>query len=183
MRSSPTVLFDDTYELLHDRIHIKGVNPITEREYCVGGCTALLDAIGKTINKIGAVQKNTNEEERAEKVLFIITTDGLENASKEFNSEKVKQMVEHQKTKYAWEFIFPWGANIDAIAAAARVGISKDRAVNYCPDSLGTKLTIRRRSPRRIKLPRRRRSGGKLEGRSGAGLSVKGQQTVIDGTT
>ncbi|MGH4117234.1 vWA domain-containing protein [Clostridium sp.] len=134
-----TVLFDDNYELLHDRINVKGIRPITEKEYFVCGCTALLDAIGKTINKIGNVQRNTVEEERADKVMFVITTDGMENASNEFNYEKIKKMVEWQKKKYGWEFIFI-GANIDAIATAAKFGISSDRAANYNADGEGTRL-------------------------------------------
>ncbi|MGV8981581.1 vWA domain-containing protein [Clostridium sp.] len=134
-----TVLFDDKYELLHDRINVKGIRPITEKEYFVCGCTALLDAIGKTINKIGNVQKNTNEEQRADKVMFVITTDGMENASNEYNYEKIKKMVEWQKKKYGWEFIFI-GANIDAISTAAKFGISSDRAVSYNADGEGTRL-------------------------------------------
>ena len=134
-----TVLFDDNYELLHDRINVKGIRPITEKEYFVCGCTALLDAIGKTINKIVNVQRNTNEQERADKVMFVITTDGMENASMEYNYEKIKKMVEWQKEKYGWEFIFI-GANIDAIKAAAKFGISSDRAANYNADGEGTRL-------------------------------------------
>ena len=134
-----TVLFDDKYELLHDRINLKGIDPISEREYYVRGCTALLDAIGKTINKIGNVQKHTIESERAEHVLFVITTDGMENASREFSYEKIRHMIEHQKNKYGWEFIF-LGANIDAVATAKRFGISEDRASNYNADSEGTSL-------------------------------------------
>lgn len=136
-----TVLFDDNYELLHERINIKGIKPITSKEYSVGGSTALLDAIGKTIHKIGNVQKNTSEELRADKVMFVITTDGMENASREYSSEKVKQMVEHQKEKYGWEFIF-LGANIDAIETAERFGIQRDRAVTYNADEAGTKLNF-----------------------------------------
>lgn len=134
-----TVLFDDKYEILHDRINVKGIAPITDKEYFVMGSTALLDAVGKTINKIGNVQKHTAEEERAEHVMFVITTDGMENASREFSYEKVRQMIERQKTKYGWEFIF-LGANIDAISAAERFGICKDRVANYKADSEGTLL-------------------------------------------
>ncbi|MGH4137837.1 vWA domain-containing protein [Clostridium sp.] len=134
-----TVLFDDNYELLHDRINVKGIRPITEKEYFVCGCTALLDAIGKTINKTLNVQRNTIEEQRADKVMFVITTDGMENASKEYNYEKIKKMVERQKEKYGWEFIFI-GANIDAISTAAKFGISSDRAANYNADGEGTRL-------------------------------------------
>ena len=134
-----TVLFDDKYEILHDRINLKGISPITEKDYYVRGCTALLDAVGKTINKIGNAQKHTIDSERAEHVMFIITTDGLENSSREFSYEKVRQMIEHQKNKYGWEFIF-LGANIDAEATAKRYGISSDRATNYNADSEGTLL-------------------------------------------
>lgn len=134
-----TVLFDDQVELLHDRINLRGVAPITDQEYYVRGTTALLDAIGKTINKIGNAQKRTAEAERAEHVVVVITTDGMENASREFNEAKVRRMIEHQKNKYGWEFIF-LGANIDAIATAARYGIGKDRAANYNADSEGTAL-------------------------------------------
>ncbi|MCM3728966.1 hypothetical protein M3226_25320 [Neobacillus cucumis] len=134
-----TVLFDHRYELLHDRIDVKGISPLTEKDYEVGGTTALLDAIGFTIQKIGNVQKRTSEKERAEKVLFIITTDGMENASKEFRADKIKNMVQHQKKKYEWEFLF-LGANIDAISTAARFGIDEEHAVNYHADEIGTEL-------------------------------------------
>ncbi|AGL02834.1 vWA domain-containing protein [Desulfoscipio gibsoniae] len=134
-----TVLFDDKYELLHDRINLRGISPITDKEYYVRGNTALLDAVGKTINKIGSVQKYTAEDERAEHVMFVITTDGMENASREYSYGKVRQMIEHQKSKYGWEFIF-LGANIDAVSTAERFGISKDRATNYNADSEGTLL-------------------------------------------
>lgn len=134
-----TVLFDNQYEVLHDRIDIKAVSPITEREYFVRGNTALLDAIGKTINKIGAVQKNTAEGYRADKVLFVITTDGMENASREFDYAKIKSMIERQKSKYSWEFIF-LGANIDAVDVADRFGIARNRAQNFHNDSEGIEL-------------------------------------------
>jgi hypothetical protein len=134
-----TVLFDNNYELLHDRINIKGIKPITDNEYFVGGSTALLDAIGKTIHKIENAQKHTSEEHRAGKVMFVITTDGMENASREYTYEKIKKMVENQKEKYGWEFIF-LGANIDAISTAERFGIAPDRAANYNADSKGTRL-------------------------------------------
>lgn len=134
-----TVLFDDGYELLHDRINLRGIESITDKEYFVRGTTALLDAIGKTISKIGRAQKHTSEEERAEHVMFVITTDGMENASREFGYEKIRQMIEHQKSKYGWEFIF-LGANIDAVATAERFGINEDRAVNYSIDGEGIQL-------------------------------------------
>ena len=136
-----TVLFDDQYELLHDRINLRGVAQITDKEYYVRGTTALLDAVGKTINKIGNAQKHTDEAERAERVVVVITTDGMENASREFSEDKVRRMIEHQKRKYGWEFIF-LGANIDAIGTAARFGIAENRAVNYNADSEGTSLNF-----------------------------------------
>lgn len=134
-----TVLFDDSYELLHDRINLKGIKPITDKEYFVCGSTALLDAVGKTINKIGNAQKHTSEDERAEHIMFVITTDGLENASREYSYEKVKKMIQYQKNKYGWEFIF-FGANIDAAETAESFGISRAMAANYNCDSAGTKL-------------------------------------------
>jgi hypothetical protein len=134
-----TVLFDDKYELFHDRINIRGIEPITEKEYYVRGTTALLDAVGRTISKIVNVQKHTVEDERAENVMFVITTDGMENASREYSYEKIRRMIEHQKSKYGWEFIF-LGANIDAVDTAERFGIGQDRAVNYNADSEGTLL-------------------------------------------
>lgn len=132
-----TVLFDHNYMLLHDRIDIRAVKPITKHEYQAGGNTALIDAIGKTIQKIGNAQKNTAEKYRADKVLFVIITDGYENSSREYTSDQVKAMVERQKSKYGWEFIF-LGANIDAVETAAQFGIAPDRAQNYHCDSRGT---------------------------------------------
>ncbi|MBI4858605.1 MAG: VWA domain-containing protein [Acetobacterium woodii] len=137
-----TVLFDDGYEVLHDRLDIQGVAPITENDYYVGGCTALLDAIGKTIHKIINAQRYTQKEHRSDQVIFVITTDGLENASREYSYEKIKRLIELEKTQYHWEFIF-LGANIDAIETAARFGISADRAANYHADGVGTRLNYR----------------------------------------
>ena len=137
-----TVLFDNNYELLHDRIDIKAVSPITEKEYQVGGSTALLDAIGRTIHKIGNAQKHTADDYRAEKVMFVIITDGEENSSREYSAERIKAQIERQKEKYGWEFIF-LGANIDAIETAGRFGISADRAQNYHSDSEGVELNFR----------------------------------------
>lgn len=134
-----TVLFDDNYQLLHDRINIKGVSLITEKDYFVRGATALLDAIGKTIQKIANAQKHTMEELRPDKTIFVITTDGMENSSCEYSYEKIRKMVETEKEKYGWEFIF-LGANIDAISTAAKFGIGADRAANYNADSKGTML-------------------------------------------
>ena len=137
-----TVLFDNNYELLHDRIDIKAVSPISEKEYQVGGSTALLDAIGRTIHKIGNAQKHTADDYRAEKVMFVIITDGEENSSREYSAEKIKAQIERQKEKYGWEFVF-LGANIDAIETAGRFGISADRAQNYHSDSEGVELNFR----------------------------------------
>ncbi len=134
-----TVLFDDKYELLHDRLPLKGVSPITDSEYFVRGSTALLDAIGRTIDKTVNVQKHTAEPEQASKVLFVIITDGMENSSREYRFDHVKKMVEHEQNQYGWEFLF-LGANIDAIETASHFGIRHDRAVNYCPDGDGTQL-------------------------------------------
>jgi uncharacterized protein YegL len=137
-----TVLFDNSYELLHDRIDIRAVSPMTEREYRVGGSTALIDAIGKTIRKIASALAHTAEDFRAEKVMFVIITDGAENASREYTAEKVRAMIEHQKAEYGWEFIF-LGANIDAVETAGRFGIAPDRAVDYLADSEGTQLNFK----------------------------------------
>jgi uncharacterized protein YegL len=134
-----TVLFNHDYELLHDRMNVRDISPITKEDYEVGGTTALFDAIGFTIQKMVNVQRKTSEEERAEKVLFVITTDGMENASREFTADKIKKLVRHQKEKEGWEFIF-LGANIDAIATAARFGIEEDFAVDYHADHIGTQL-------------------------------------------
>jgi uncharacterized protein YegL len=134
-----TVLFDNEFELLHYRINLRGIAPITEKEYFVRGSTALLDAMGKTINKIESAQKQTSEDERAEKVIFVITTDGMENSSREYTYEKIKDMVERQKDKYGWEFIF-LGANIDAVDEARRFGIGADRAASFNADAKGTAL-------------------------------------------
>jgi uncharacterized protein YegL len=153
-----TVLFNHQYELLHDRINVRGISPITERDYEVGGTTALLDAIGFSIQKIGNVQKYTSEEERADKVLFVITTDGMENASREFSPDKIKKMIKHQKEKYGWDFIF-LGANIDAISTAAQFGIEEDFAVDYHADNIGTKLNYEMVSEAVVKL----RSGKNID--------------------
>lgn len=137
-----TVLFDHRYELLHDRTDIRAVRPITAREYRVGGSTALLDALGKTIHKIATAQKNTSEPFRAKRVMFVIITDGEENASREYAAKEVKESIRRQKSRYGWEFIF-LGANIDAVETAGRFGIDAGRAANYVPDSQGTALNFR----------------------------------------
>lgn len=137
-----TVLFDHEVELLHDRIDIRAVRPLTKQDYTVRGSTALLDAIGKTIHKIGNAEKNTAEEYRAEKVMVVIITDGEENSSRFYSLREVKHMIERQKERYGWEFIF-LGANIDAVETATRFGIDRDMAVDYVPDAEGVELNFR----------------------------------------
>lgn len=134
-----TVLFDNTCEVIHDRVSVQSIKPMTRDDYTVRGCTALLDAIGGAIHHIGNVHKYARNEDVPEHTLFVITTDGMENASRQYDSEKVKKMVERQKEKYGWEFLF-LGANIDAVETARHFGISEDRAVNYHSDSEGTQL-------------------------------------------
>lgn len=134
-----TVLFDDRSEVIYDRVDLRKIEPMTDRQYYVRGCTALLDALGGAIHHIGNVHKYAREEDRPEKTLFIITTDGMENASRRYDYDRVRKMVERQKEKYNWEFLF-LGANMDAIETAGHFGISKDRAVNFVCDSEGTKL-------------------------------------------
>lgn len=137
-----TVLFDDNADVIYDRKSIADIQPITEKEYYVRGCTALLDAVGGAIHHIGHVQKELPEDEKPEKTLFIITTDGMENASKQYTYDKVKKMVEKKKEKNHWEFIF-LGANIDAVSVADRFGVDKSRAVRYECDGAGTKLNYK----------------------------------------
>ena len=132
-----TVLFDNDIEVIHDRVPLEKVSLLTEEEYFVRGCTALLDAVGGAIHHIGNVHKYAREEDRPEKTLFVITTDGMENASRKYTYEKLKGMIERQKEKYGWEFLF-LGANIDAAKEAARFGIDADRAANYHADHVGT---------------------------------------------
>ena len=134
-----TILFDTDCDVVHDRVELSKVQPMTREEYFVGGCTALLDAVGKAIRHIGNIHKYAREEDRPEKTLFVITTDGMENASREYNYDRVRRMIGHEKEKYGWEFLF-LGANIDAAAEARRFGISADRAVNYKCDEAGTAL-------------------------------------------
>ena len=134
-----TVLFDNTSEVIHDRVSVQSIKPMTRDDYTVRGCTALLDAIGGAIHHIGNVHKYARNEDVPEHTLFVITTDGMESASRRYDSEKVKKMIERQKEKYGWEFLF-LGANIDAVETARHFGISEDRAVNYHSDSEGTLL-------------------------------------------
>lgn len=134
-----TILFDDRSEVLHDRTPVSRVRPMTARDYTVRGSTALLDAIGGAIHHIGNVHKYARDEDRPEHTLFVITTDGMENASHRYDSETVKRMIRRQQKQYGWEFLF-LGANIDAVETARHFGIGKDRAVNYRSDKRGTRL-------------------------------------------
>lgn len=134
-----TVLFDNVSEVIHDRVSVLDIQPMTDKDYTVRGCTALLDAIGGTIHHIGNIHKYARAEDVPEHTLFVITTDGMENASRHYNAERVKQMIERQKARYGWEFLF-LGANIDAVETARHFGIGADRAVNYHSDSAGTQL-------------------------------------------
>lgn len=133
------LLFDDRLEVLYDRVDIQKVEPMNDKQYYVRGCTALLDAVGSAIHHIGNVHKYAREEDLPEKTIFIITTDGMENASRQYTYDKVKHMIERQKECYHWEFMF-LGANIDAVKEAGRFGINASRAVRYEHDSRGTQL-------------------------------------------
>ena len=134
-----TVLFDDRVEVLHDRVPLHEVRPITGQEYYVRGCTALLDAIGGAIHHIGNLHKYARPEDVPARTLFVITTDGMENASRRYTAPQVKECIRRQKERYGWEFLF-LGANIDAVETAGHLGIAPDRAVNYHSDSVGTRL-------------------------------------------
>ncbi len=135
------VLFDDRMEVLYDRVELQKVESMTDRQYYVRGCTALLDALGGAIHHIGNVHKYAREEDVPEKTIFVITTDGMENASRTYSLDRVRRMVERQQKQYHWEFLF-LGANIDAIAEASRFGIHASRAANYVHDSAGTRLNF-----------------------------------------
>ena len=132
-----TVLFDNLSQVIHDRVKLETVPKLTEKEYYVRGCTALLDAVGGAIHHIGNVHKYAREEDRPEKTLFVITTDGMENASHRYNYSRVKEMIRRQKEQFGWEFLF-LGANIDAAREAARFGIDEEFAANYHADKKGT---------------------------------------------
>ena len=134
-----TVLFDNYSEVIHDRVHLDMVPKLTEEDYYVRGCTALLEAVGSAVHHIRNVHKYSREEDRPEKTIFVITTDGMENTSRSYSYEKVRSMIEEQKEKHGWEFLF-LGANIDAAREAARFGIRADRAANYHADSRGTEV-------------------------------------------
>ncbi|MBQ6625706.1 MAG: VWA domain-containing protein [Ruminococcus sp.] len=132
-----TILFDNESEVLHDRLKLSEIKPMTDKDYTVRGCTALIDALGGAIKHIGNIHKYAREEDVPKHTMFVITTDGMENASRRYSSEEVKRMIQHQKEKYGWEFLFI-GANIDAVETARHYGIDEDRAVNYHADKMGT---------------------------------------------
>ena len=134
-----TVIFDNVSEVIHDRVDVQQIPLMTREDYWVRGCTALLDAVGDAIHHIGNVHKYAREEDRPEKTIFVITTDGMENASRRYNYHRVRKMIQRQKEEYGWEFLF-LGANIDAAKEAARFGISEDRAADYHADSKGTSV-------------------------------------------
>lgn len=136
-----TVLFDDYSDVIYDRVPLNKIEPMNDKQYFVRGCTALLDAVGGAIHHIGNIHKYAREEDRPEKTIFIITTDGMENSSRKYSYQKVKDMVERQREKYDWEFIF-LGANIDAVEVAGRFGVREDRAVRYECDGEGTELNF-----------------------------------------
>ena len=136
-----TVLFSDESTVVHDRLPLNEILRMTDRDYCPQGCTALLDAVGDAIHHIGNVHKYARQEDVPERTMFVITTDGQENASRRYSYEKVRGMIERQKSKYGWEFLF-LGANIDAAAEAKRFGIGSDRAVRYRCDEAGTALNF-----------------------------------------
>lgn len=133
-----TVLFDDKYEVLHNRVNIKDVKELTSKDYTVRGCTALLDAIGKTIKSVNRKQKTLLPSEQAEKVIFVITTDGMENASRKYDRDKIKEMIEKKQNNKNWQFMF-LGANMDAVSEAGKIGIRADRSVTYANDSVGVR--------------------------------------------
>ena len=137
-----TVLFDDESDVLHDRVRLENVPKMTDKDYTVRGCTALIDAIGGAIHHISNIHKYARPEDVPAHTMFVITTDGMENASRTYTSVQVKKMIEKQKEKYGWEFLFI-GANIDAVETASRYGIGRDRAVNYRADAKGTDVLYR----------------------------------------
>jgi len=161
-----TVLFDDVSEVLHDRVKLSEINPMTDNDYTVRGCTALLDAIGGAIHHIGNIHKYARAEDVPEHTVFIITTDGMENASRRYTSEKIKGMIERQKEKYGWEFLFV-AANIDAVETASRIGIKRERAANYNATKEGTTKLYAVMSETVCKM----RTGGKINDNWGEGLN------------
>lgn len=137
-----TVLFNNDSVVIHDRENIKKVEKMNDRQYEAGGCTALLDAVGGAIHHIGNVHKYARKSDVPKNTLFVIITDGMENASYRYNVRQVKSMIKRQKERYGWEFVF-LGANIDAISAASDIGIDEERAVKYCCDEQGTELNFK----------------------------------------
>ena len=137
-----TVLFDSRVVTLHDRVELQDLGPMTREDYCVGGCTALLDALGGTIRHIANIHRYARPEDVPARTSFVIMTDGLENASRCFGSDEVKRMIRHEKEKYGWEFLF-LAANIDAVETAERIGIQRDRAVNSHPDKMGVRAAYK----------------------------------------
>lgn len=133
-----TVLFDHEYEVLHDHVALEEVAPLTDKEYFARGSTALLDAVGRTIDSVGARLAATAEEERPEHVVFVITTDGMENSSREYTAQRVRGMIEHQQQKYSWQFVF-LGANMDAVSEARKLGISAKYAADFTPSHSGVR--------------------------------------------
>ena len=136
-----TVLFANESTVIHDRVDLRKIEPLTDRQYFVGGCTALIDAIGGAIHHIANVHKYAREEDRPEHTVFVITTDGMENASRHYTGDEVRQMIRKEKEQHGWEFLF-LGADIDAVQTAARYGIDQDRAATYHADSRGTRLNF-----------------------------------------
>ncbi len=134
-----TVLFNGESAVLHDRVDVRRVEPMTRRQYAVGGCTALLDAVGRAISHIGDIHRRARAGDVPGHTLFVIITDGMENASRLYTAQRVRQMIGRQKARYGWEFLF-LGANMDAVETAARFGVSRDRAVRYHSDRQGTRL-------------------------------------------
>ena len=134
-----TVLFDTRFQRLHDRVDLQSVEPMTEKDYVPGGCTALLDAVGDTVRHIAHIHKYARREDVPDKTVVVITTDGLENASTRYTAEEIRKLISHEQEKYGWEFIF-LGANIDAVATASRIGIRRDRSANFMPDAKGLEL-------------------------------------------
>lgn len=133
-----TVLFDHEYEVLHDHVALEEVAPLTDKEYFARGSTALLDAVGRTIDAVGARLAATAEDERPEHVVFVITTDGRENSSREYTAKRVRGMIEHQQQKYSWQFVF-LGANMDAVSEARKLGISAKYAADFTPSHSGVR--------------------------------------------
>lgn len=156
-----TVLFDDQSEVLHDRVSLGNVQPLTEKEYFARGGTALVDALGSAIHHMGNVHKYARDEDRPEKTIFIITTDGYENCSRRYKMDQVRQMIERQKGKYGWEFVF-LGANIDAVSVAAGYGIDESRAANFVCDEDGIEIMCRAQS-RIVSNLRQYKTGGDFD--------------------